>query len=82
MSKAKLTFSTLQPCELHIGKYRIVGELFVETKHHYVLINDVRSGIDLGPLKSIKEKHIDPECSVSVFQKAIVDRITKLRVQR
>lgn len=66
--------------ELKIGRWVVVpGQLFMETKDHYVFMNDIRSGIDLGPLKEVKTKHIDPECRVSVFPKSIVDELTKLK---
>ena len=82
MSKTNSRNFTLQSCELQIGTYRIIGFLFMQTKNHYVLVNNVRSGIDWGPLKSIKQKHIDPECHVSVFPKDIVDDLTKFQAKK
>ena len=82
MAKNNSSLSKYPPCELKIGKCKVApGFLYLETKNHYVFINNTRNDIDLGVLKNVKTKHLDPECKVSVFPKSLVDQLTKLEMK-
>jgi hypothetical protein len=43
------------------------GFLFAKTKVHVILVNHVRDGAELGPLKKIRREHLYPEADVFVF---------------
>ena len=80
MAKNKSSISKYPICVLKIGKCKVSpGYLYLETKNHYVFINNIRNDIDLGKLKNVKTKHLDPECTVSVFPKSLVDQLTKIK---
>jgi hypothetical protein len=49
--------------------------LYFENEHSVVLLNNVTEEADLGPLKSIRRRHIEPEADVSIFPRKEVDEI-------
>lgn len=44
----------------------------MDTPTHVVLLNSVCEDADLGPLKSFREEHIDPEADLHIIPKGEV----------
>jgi hypothetical protein len=64
-----------RPCVVRGKDFSTVGYLFMETPGHVVLLNNVREGLDLGPVKPVRTEHVDPEVYVRVIPKSMVDAI-------
>lgn len=56
-----------------------VGYLYMKNERVVVLINNVSSEADLGPLKPVRRKHVDPEANIRVFPAISV---TSVRIHR
>jgi len=68
----------LRPCIVHTERYSTTGLLYRQTKRHVILVNNVRERADLGSLKRIRRKHLDPEATVIVIPRETVTSIDKL----
>jgi hypothetical protein len=62
-------------CEVRTKDFVSVGALFMETTTHIVLLNNVREGLDLGPVRPVRAQHMDPEADVWVIPAAIVEAV-------
>ena len=56
----------------------IVGQLFMRTRTHIVLINNVLQAADLGRLRHRRVRHFDPEATVIVIPRDDVVSIETL----
>jgi hypothetical protein len=54
---------------------KIVGQLYFKTTTHIVLLNNVVQQAELGRLRQIRKRHIDPEANVIVIPRADVEWI-------
>ena len=57
-------------CIVLCGKVLHSGIFYFETDKFIVLLNNASIEADLGPLKSIKEQHIEPELEILVLRKS------------
>ncbi len=62
-------------CVVRTQRSVSVGELFMKTRTHIVLINGIRQGADLGPIKKVKTRHIEPEGLVYVIPRRLVEDV-------
>ncbi len=60
----------------------IIGQLFMQTRTHIVLINNVLQGADLGRLRRRRVHHFDPEATVTVIPREDVVSVTHVQLQR
>ncbi len=58
------------------------GFLYMKNERVVVLLNNVVSTADLGPLKSVRRNHVDPEAYIRVFPAAQVKSIQIWRTAR
>ncbi len=65
----------LRSCVVRLKRGWIIGLLFMENERVVVILNDIRSAADLGPLKPIRREHIDPEANVWVLPRDQVEEI-------
>jgi len=65
----------LKAAVVHMGRRSIVGQLFLKTPWAAVLVNHVPQDLDLGPFRQRRDKHLVPECSVTVIPQAVIDRL-------
>lgn len=50
-----------------------IGELYLENERVVILLNNIVSNMaDLGPLRSVRYKHVEPEADVWVFPRESV----------
>jgi hypothetical protein len=68
----------LPVCIVRAQGFMSVGALLLDTSTHVVLLNNVRKGVDLGPIKRIRKKHIEPEADIHVIPKGMVVSIERL----
>jgi hypothetical protein len=66
--KARTKRSTF--VEVRIGSIRHLGRLLFKTAEFIVLINNWVDGTDVGPLKTIRRRHVEPECDVTVLPRS------------
>ena len=78
MAKKKLRtskVSSLRTCQITIGNHKRVGFLYFQNEHSVVLLNRVTEMADLGPLKSIRRRHNEPEADVWIFPRKEIGEI-------
>lgn len=56
--------------ELKVGNVRYVGCLLFQSREFIVLLNNMGKGTDVGPLRPIRDEHIEPECDVLVLPRS------------
>lgn len=69
-------------CVVRTQRSESVGALFMKTRTHIVLINSIREGADLGPIKKVKTRHLEPEALVYVIPKRLVEDVRLLEPVR
>ena len=61
--------SHLPACVVSSDKASHVGALYLATDSVLVLLNNINSQADLGPLKSVRNVHIEPEVDILILPK-------------
>jgi hypothetical protein len=61
---------SLKSVVVNVGEMEHIGLLLFETTEFIVLINNVVTGADVGPLRPIRTEQIEPECDVLVLPRA------------
>lgn len=51
----------------------------MDTPTHVVLLNNLREGADLGPVKPIRRRHLEPEADIRVVPRHMVEGIERLK---
>jgi len=59
-----------------------VGALFMKTRTHIVLISSIQAEADLGPIKKVKRRHLEPEALVYVIPRRLVENVQVLEPVR
>jgi hypothetical protein len=62
-------------CVHHSDKWRSVGLLYLENERVIVLLNNLVEKADLGPIRYIRDEHIEPEASITIIPRAQVTAI-------
>ena len=62
-------------CQIKAKGWIHIGFLYLENKNVVVLLNDIPSGVDLGPLKLIRDKHTIPEAHITIIPRETIDNI-------
>jgi hypothetical protein len=65
----------LRVCQVRTKDFVSVGVFFMKTSTHIVLLNSMREGLDLGPVKPVRTMHIEPEADIRVIPTAIVEAV-------
>ena len=60
----------LRPVLVRVGVTMHTGFLLFATSKFIVLLNNMVKGADVGPLKSVRMKQIEPECDVLVLPRS------------
>ena len=76
-SSATPAYAALTPCELDLEDRLVAGFLYLQTDRIVVLLGTVTASADLGPLKTCRTHHIEPECSVFVYPRTAVRAIRR-----
>ena len=68
----------LPACRVHhnAGQYS-VGLLYLENERVVILLNNLIENADLGPIKSIRIEHIEPEASITIIPR---DQVTAIEI--
>lgn len=65
----------LSICEVITDQFRIVGSLYFKTECVLILLNNILSEIDLGPMKPVVDKQLSPEVDIYILP---TDKINKI----
>ena len=63
------------------GKEEHLGLLYLRNDRVIVMINNVRDAADLGPLKSFRSQHCEPEADIKVFPRELVNEMRLMTVR-
>jgi hypothetical protein len=55
-----------------------IGFIYLRTEKILVLLNHITEGADLGPLRAVRKKHIEPEAYIMIFPIAEVESIEEM----
>lgn len=66
---------SLRACEVLDGKSSYIGFLYMQNERVVVLLNNLVADADLGPLQSIRRKHIEPEADILILPRRQVNTI-------
>ncbi len=69
----------LEICEVRTSSEVIIGMIYLATPRQFVLVNHLSSGADLGPLRTIRREHIEPEAFIQVIPRVVVQHIQMLK---
>lgn len=70
----------LNGCMIRTGREEHLGFLFLENERVVVIINNAREAAELGPLKSFRTQHCEPEADIKVFPRGMVTEIRPMTV--
>jgi hypothetical protein len=65
-------------CVVHTKDSKAIGALFMKTSRFVVLLSGYSSEADLGPLRAVRTKHVEPEARVHVIPMHLVESIRYL----
>jgi len=71
--------TNLPSCIVRTRQGFISGMLFLQTKNHIVVVNNVSEKTNLGPLQRLRREHLDPEATVVVIPRRTVEGIELLK---
>ena len=71
--------SPLPICRVnHSGRWSSIGLLYLENKRVVILLNHLVEKADLGPIKYVRNEHVEPEASIIIIPRNQVTAIEML----
>jgi hypothetical protein len=71
---------SLQICRVHRSDgWQTIGYLYLENERFIVLLNNLVQKADLGPIKYVRNKHIEPEATMIIIPRDQVKAIEILQ---
>lgn len=81
LKKTKPLVPDLPTCKVWIGKSWWIGALFFQNQKVVVLINNVNCQADLGPLKKVRVRHVEPEADILILPRDQIYKLELLQLQ-
>jgi hypothetical protein len=66
----------LRVCRVHHNdRWHSIGLLYLENERVVVLLNHLMKKADLGPIKYVRNEHIEPEASITIIPRSQIEAI-------